>query len=487
MKKLRYILFALSLPLAVSVSAQELAGSQVRIDNKAISLGSDTQLLVGMDITVPADMKITTNSMLTLTPILMEKDSTGANKTLPSIYVYGRTRQLVAERTGKIPTDAFEVIRRDNGEEQIISYTARVPYEKWMNGSDLKMVGTINGCANCLKEENIAYVSPILLKRYAPKPLPTFVKPAAEIKERNEKGNAYLDFPVNQIVIYPNYRRNPFELAEINRTINVVKDNPDTEITGIELHGYASPEGSYANNTRLAEGRSQALKKYIIKEYGLGEGMFKVESTPEDWSGYRKYIENSDFAKKNEVLAIMDSDEKNLDTKEYRIKALDGQMYRTIMNDCYPALRHTDYVIHYTVRPYSVEEAKKLLKTRPQLLSLEEMYLVAQTYEEGTEEFNEVFDIAVRMYPNDPTANINAAAMELKRGNVDQAVRYLERSDKSTAAAQNNQGVYYLLNGELNKAEECLKKAKELGSAQADANLEEVYKKRADNKAFGEE
>lgn len=67
MKSLRYILFAMSLPLAVSVSAQELAGSQVRIDNKAVSLGSDTQLLVGMDVTVPADMKLTTNGVLTLT------------------------------------------------------------------------------------------------------------------------------------------------------------------------------------------------------------------------------------------------------------------------------------------------------------------------------------------------------------------------------------------------------------------------------------
>ena len=161
-------------------------------------------------------------------------------------------------------------------------------------------------------------------------------------------------------------------------------------------------------------------------------------------------------------------------------------MYRELLRDCYPGLRHTDYVIHYTVRPYSVEEAKALLKTRPQLLSLEEMYLVAQTYEEGSEEFNEVFDIAVRMYPEDPIANINAAAMELKRGNADLAVRYLERADKSSAAAQNNQGVYYLMTGDLNQAEACFNKAKELGSAQADANLEEVSKKRADNKAFGE-
>ena len=486
MKSIRYILLALSLPVAVSVSAQELAGSQVQIDNKAVTLGSDTQLLVGMDVTVPADMKLTTNSMLTLTPILMEKDSTGANKALPAIYIYGRTRQLVAERTGKIPADAFEVIRRDNGEAQTIRYTARVPYEKWMNGSDLKMMGTINGCANCLKEEDLAQVYPVLLKRYVPQPAITFVKPAAEIKNRDEKGNAYLDFPVNKTVIYPDYRRNPFELAEINRTINVVKENPDTKITGIDLHGYASPEGSYANNTRLAKRRSEALKTYIMKEYGLSADMFKVESTPEDWAGLRAWVEKLDVPQKDKVLELIDSDIANLDTKEYRIKALDGKLYRELLRDCYPGLRHTDYVIHYTVRPYSVEEAKALLKTRPQLLSLEEMYLVAQTYEEGSEEFNEVFDIAVRMYPEDPIANINAAAMELKRDNADLAVRYLERADKSSAAAQNNQGVYYLMTGDLNQAEACFNKAKELGSAQADANLEEVSKKRADNKAFGE-
>ena len=485
MKSIRYILIALSLPLAVSLSAQELAGSQVQIDNKAVTLDADKQLLVGMDVTVPADMKLTTNGVLTLTPVLMEKDNAGASKALPAIYVYGRTRQLVAERTGKIPADAFEVVRRDNGKAQTIHYTARVPYELWMNGSDLKMMGTLNGCANCLEEEDMAQVYPVLLKRYAPQPAIAFVKPAAEVKTRAEKGSAYLDFPVNQTKIYPDYRRNQFELAEINRTINVVKENKDTEITGISLHGYASPEGSYANNDRLAKGRSEALKKYIMQEYGLDANMFKVESTPEDWAGYRAWVTKSDLAQKERVLELIDSDMQNLDAKEHRIRAIDANMYQTILRDCYPALRHTDYVINYTVRPYDVEEAKALLKTRPQLLSLEEMYLVAQTYGEGTEEFNEVFDIAVRMYPEDSTANINAAAMELKRGNVEQAERYLKRSDVQMGAAQNNQGVYHLLKGEIDQAEACFKKAQELGAEQAKANLTEVQKVREDNRAFG--
>ena len=484
MKSIRYILFALSLPLAVSLSAQELAGSQVQIDNKAVTLGEDTQLLVGMDVTLPADMRVDANGVLALTPILMEKD--GANKALPAIYVYGRTRQLVAERTGKIPADAFKIVRRDNGDVQTIRYTARVPYESWMNGSDLKMLGTISGCADCMQEENLAYISPVLIERYVPQPVIAFVKPAAEIKQRAEKGSAYLDFPVNQTKIYKDYRRNPYELAEINRTIQVVKDNADTKITGISLHGYASPEGTYVNNTRLAKGRSEALKSYIMNEYGMPADLFTVEYTPEDWAGLRAYVEKNPVAHKEQVLELIDSNIDNLDVKENRIKALDGQMYKELLRDIYPALRHTDYMVHYTVRAYNIDEAKELLKTRPQLLSLEEMYLVAQTYEEGSEEFNEVFDIAVRMYPADPIANINAAAMELKRGNIDQAVRYLERSDKSSAAAQNNQGVYHLLKGELSQAEVCFNKAKSLGAEQANANLEELGKKQADNRAFGD-
>lgn len=486
MKKLRYILFAMSLTMATTMLAQELAGSQIQINNKAVSLSADAQLLVGMDVTVPADLEISSSSMLTLTPILVEKGENGANQTLPAIYVYGRNRQLLAERANKIPADAFEVVRRDNGTAQTVHYTARVPYEKWMNGADLKMMGTISGCANCLKDEDLAQVYPVLLEPYKVQPLIAFVKPEAEVKQRAEKGNAYLDFPVNQTKIYPEYRRNPMELAEINRTINVVKENTDTKITGISLHGYASPEGSYANNTRLAKGRSEALKTYIMKEYGLSADMFTVQSTPEDWAGLRAYVEKNNVANKAKVLEIIDSQMDNLDAKENKIKALDGAMYQALLRDCYPALRHTDYVVHYTVRAYSVEEAKALLKSRPQLLSLEEMYLVAQTYQEGSDEFNEVFDIAVRMYPEDSTANINAAAMELKRGNTEQAVRYLQRSSQTNATAQNNQGVYHMLTGDLDKAEACFKKAKELGSAQADGNLEEVRKKREDNAAFGE-
>ena len=157
MKSTRYILLALSLFVGTGVSAQELAGSQVQLDNKTISVGENSQLMVGMDVTVPADMELSTNSLLSLTPVLVSKDGS-QNKVLPAIYVYGRTRQLVDLRNDNFPENAFTVLRREKGEAQTVNYNARVPYESWMNGAELKMLGEVHGCANCLKEENMAKV-----------------------------------------------------------------------------------------------------------------------------------------------------------------------------------------------------------------------------------------------------------------------------------------------------------------------------------------
>lgn len=90
--------------------------------------------------------------------------------------------------------------------------------------------------------------------------------------------------------------------------------------------------------------------------------------------------------------------------------------------------------LKYKVRPFNVEEAKALVKTRPQLLSQNEMYMVAQTYEPGSKEFGEIMEIAVRMYPDDPTANLNAACTRLNAGDAEGAKPYLDKAGDSEEA-----------------------------------------------------
>lgn len=75
-----------------------------------------------------------------------------------------------------------------------------------------------------------------------------------------------------------------------------------------------------------------------------------------------------------------------------------------------------------------MEEAKELVYTDPRQLSLEEMYRVAQTYPTGSAQFNEVFRIAVRIFPHDPVSNLNAANAALLDKDADEARRYLQKA-----------------------------------------------------------
>ena len=164
------------------------------------------------------------------------------------------------------------------------------------------------------------------------------------------------------------------------------------------------------------------------------------------------------------------------DAKELKIKRTYPEEYRFLLQNCYPALRHTDYRIEYNVRRFSdVEEIKRVMKTQPQKLSLNEFYLAAQTYETGSDEFNEVFETAVRMFPDDPTANLNAANTALQRGDMAAAERYLAKSGES-AEATYTRGVYELMTENYDAAEQYMSRAKSEGIPQADGALEQIAK-----------
>ena len=259
-----------------------------------------------------------------------------------------------------------------------------------------------------------------------------------------------------------------------------MRNDKNTTLTGIKIHGYASPEGSYANNIRLAKGRTQALVDYVTSYYNFDKSLIVSESTPEDWEGFRKFVAASSLDKKDEILRLMDEENMDIDKKERAIAKLAGvQGYKYILDEYYPALRHSDYTVNYTVRGFNLEESKEIINKRPQLLSLQEIYLVAQSYEPGSEEFNHAFLVAATMFPEDPIANLNAAAMEIQKGgDTTEAKKHLAKADPKAAETLNNLGVIAMLEDDLDKAEKYFNAAKEAGlSTQADANLRELKKK----------
>ena len=312
------------------------------------------------------------------------------------------------------------------------------------------------------KELPITPVAPIVYDtRLRTVPTLPFKLPDPEdTKIRTIQGRAFLDFPVNETVIYPRYRRNPEELQRLNKTIENALFDKSFKVQRVVLHGYASPESPYSNNTRLAKGRTQALKSYVCRKFGISESIVQTHYTPEDWNNLRTFIETNGENRRvkgnvwyeregivetpvmpqyvtdsrKELLDVIDLD-MDPDEKEAALKKVDGgRPYNWLLQHVYPGLRHTDYIIEYVVRRYPVKEARRLIYTHPEALSSEEMYLVAQSYEEGSDGWLDALLIAARQYPEDKTANLNAACGCVETKRFTDARKYLKKAGSTPQA-----------------------------------------------------
>lgn len=144
----------------------------------------------------------------------------------------------------------------------------------------------------------------------------------------------------------------------------------------------------------------------------------------------------------------------------------------------YPALRHTDYRIDYNIRTFSdVEEIKRIMAEQPQKLSQNEFYLVAGKYEPGTDEFTDVFETAVRMFPNDEVANLNAANAAIRRDDFATARRYLDKAGDSAEAVY-ARGALAVREKDYDTAHRYLETARDMGLEKAAATLKELEERR---------
>lgn len=414
-------------------------------------------------------LNVDANRAVLLTPRLVNGTD---SLDLPSVGIYGRRRYYYYVRNGiGSISGENETVYRAAGKPDSVAYNNLAEYEDWMDGATLKFHRSDWGCCHEILAE---YEGIVGRHREAFFPELVFVQPKAEVmKSRSLSGSAYIDFPVDQTVIYPDYRRNTVELGKIQATIDSVRNDKDITITSVWLKGFASPESPYKHNTDLAIGRTAALKKHIGQLYHFADNIIQTDYEPEDWAGLRRYVEQSNIDHRTEILVMIDSDMEP-DAKEAKIKRTYPEEYRFMLQNFYPALRHTDYCIDYNIRTFSeADEIRRIMAEQPQKLSLNEFYLVAGKYEPGTDEFTEVFNTAVRMFPNDEIANLNAANAAIRRDDFGTARRYLDKAGDSAEAVY-ARGALAVREGYIDTARRYLSKAKEMGLEKAALTLKEL-------------
>ncbi|MGL5683917.1 MAG: hypothetical protein ACRDDZ_12840 [Marinifilaceae bacterium] len=477
MKRIIYILLITVFP---SLLTAQGINEMVTVAEKSIII-RDNDITVSFVLNIQEGLSIKSNEVLAVIPEIKDKQQPNEIIELPAVYIAGRKRYIIIARRKNKSPNIDKIIKYNKNKTTQVSYTTTLPYVSSMDKSLIDIQLQLSGCAECgLLEDNIA-LGKIKVADYVAQPSVAFIIPPKEnIKMRKLQGTAYLEFPVNQLQIKPNYKNNYQELIKIQKTIDFVKNDTNAFITNISLMGYASPEGAYQNNARLAQGRAESLKKYILNTYNIPQQQIEVNSIPEDWAGLKRYVEDGSLEDRNDLLVIIDSDA-SYDSKNNSIQKLgDGTTYAYLLNNIYPLLRRSDYTINYRVKDFDIEESKKMILTMPQQLSLQELYNVSQTYPKGSKEFNHVFKVAVLMYPNDPIANANAASIEIRNGNLVKALEHIGKANINDAAVINNKGVIEMLQNNIDEAERLFIEAKTLGSTDAVHNLNEILRIKED-------
>lgn len=469
MKKI--LIIALSLALGFSASAQVLANLDVT-DVTMTHEGYDMSVAMKVDL---SKILPYSNTAVTLVPVIFNGNDAAELKPM-GVYSRGRFYSIARQARTAEPFAEGELKYLDSKAPAALEYKDIIPYEEWMDGSKLRIDARITGCCNEPEDTETGYVLADYVEPEPPAPeiiefVPNFiyVQPDANVqaKERSVSGEAFVIFRSGKTNLEPAYENNQAELDKIKATIDSVRLDNDIVITKVTLRGYSSPDGKYANNEKFAKQRTETLKEYVAGLYPMPEDIWATEYVAENWEGLRKAVEESDaIGSKEKILALIDG---NLapDTKEARLKANFPKDYKYISTNIFPTLRRTDYKVSYTVRSYTtVEEVRKIMRTKPWNLSIEEFFLAAQGLEPGTAEFNNVFATAARVFPFDEIANINAANAFMASKDLKAAERYVNRMGDSTKAKY-TRGVFKALSEDFAGALELFKAAEAEGLAEA--------------------
>lgn len=304
---------------------------------------------------VPHQIAIPSGQALLIEPWLCS--ATGQDSVaLASICLYGRNIYYHVVRGG------FNPLQDDNDNDFFIRardlpysipYAAQTSWLSWMEqGVNLHLqYYLVDGCNKRLAHltQTQEYAPSVPVVEPAPiAPQPSIPEPQPEPQPRILKkgGKAYVDFNVNSIDLVPTLHNNPRELQKIRASLDSLIADTTAVITRFTVTGYASPEGSYENNERLASGRSKTLCQYISDQWGVPQDIISSTSVAEDWAGLRRYVAEKAWPTTPKILDVMDN-EADPDQRLTLVKQRFPKEYADIKRNALPRLRHSDYEIEY--------------------------------------------------------------------------------------------------------------------------------------------
>ena len=178
------------------------------------------------------------------------------------------------------------------------------------------------------------------IPRYRIKVVDKFVT----VEDRN-----YIQFFVGDTRVVDTLGDNRRQLDKITGLMRQIVEQQEFWVDTITLTAASSPEGAYAFNDRLSQGRAAALKRYLVRRYGRSiDTMLTVRWVAEDWQELTNRIRTDrEIVSRDAILELIVA-EKNPDRREQAIRQRFPKEYAYIRSVIYPQLRAVNF--RYSLR-----------------------------------------------------------------------------------------------------------------------------------------
>ena len=276
-----------------------------------------------------------------------------------------------------------------------------------------------------------------------------------------QKQEANIKFLINQANLRAS-ELNSVSIKDLGKILREINDNEETRaLSSIEVSAYASPDGKYSFNEKLAEKRQNVSSDYLKNELKKIKMKADVDTkfTAEDWEGFQELVSKSNLQDKAVILRVL-SMYQDPEEREQQISNM-SEIYVDIKESILPELRRARLIVNYEIIGRSDEQILDQYKQDASKLSVEELVYGANKLvkDEATrQQWNETI---AKLYPSDYRSLNNMAQQAIANGNVDAAQNYLKEAQKvskNAAEVNTNMALLALKSGDVAAAETYLAK-----------------------------
>ena len=296
------------------------------------------------------------------------------------------------------------------------------------------------------------------------------IAPDAYQRISKQKQEANIKFLIQQATLRKSELKNNSiqEFVKMLQKINA--DREGLNLDNVEVSAYASPDGGFSINDKLANERQKVSEQYVNEELKKINMDARVDAkyTAQDWEGFQELVKASDIQDKDVILRVL-SMYKDPEEREQQIKNI-SSAFRELADGILPQLRRARLTINYETVGRSDDQILQQIKDDATKLSIEEL-LYGAALKDDLNAKEDIYKLATEIYPRDARAFNNLATIQYARGNYDAARQYIQKAQAVGSAlpeTKANLGLLALKSGDVKTAEQLI------ASATGANGLEEV-------------